>query len=476
MKYAAEREFITNAIQSVYNECSMGGIHTIQAKTEYDLVTDLDLNIERTLSRAIKDRYPADNIHGEEMSGGQKVEGRTWTIDPIDGTCNMANGLKLYGVQCALFDDNEIVMSVIYLPNFQEIMYAEKGCGCFLNGHQVKVKSSVSSQKAIISFGDYPHTESPRIAMRQHGAIRSLYPCISKIRMFGAACMDFYAVASGKTDATVVITTNLWDIAPGILMCKEAGAHITNLNGKPFEFGDDGVIASAAPMITELIAKSFDGVYKLSSDVKSKEYKLCIFDFDGVVIDTERYHLAAWNESCADFGIKITDQEYWFLRSTGQEHIIDFISQKLGRELSEDERQGIKIKRKETFAHLSKNLSDKDFIKGVCSFLELLALHNVPVAVASSSRATIDLIHKFNLMAYFDMVVDGNIEMPRKPAPDIYEYVCKKFKVDPEECLVFEDSIAGIEAAKSAGMDVVAVGGCHCSKAIKEISSFRELL
>lgn len=257
MKYETEKNMLTQSIKQIYQKYSRIGIGSIVQKTQFDLVTNIDCGIEHELTEAIHKNFPHDKIHGEETSNKQIIEGRTWTIDPIDGTCNMASSIPLYGVQCALFENSEIVFSIIYLPHFCEMLFAERGAGCFLNGTRIYVKQNMSINNAIVSFGDYPHLKVPDISLRQHMAIGRLYPKIAKIRMFGAACIDFSSVASGRTDGTVVITNNLWDIAPGILMCKEAGATLTNLDGNPYRFGDAGVVATSSPTLSTLIAEAF---------------------------------------------------------------------------------------------------------------------------------------------------------------------------------------------------------------------------
>ena len=257
MKYEAERNILIDSIKQIYQKYSCIGVGKIAQKTQFDLVTDIDCRIEYELIKTIHENFPNDKVHGEETSNNQIITGRTWTIDPIDGTCNMVRSIPLYGVQCALFDDSEVVLSVIYLPHFDEVLFAEQNNGCFLNGKRVHVKQNIDINNAIVSFGDYPHLKHSDIALRQHKAIGCLYPNIAKIRMFGAACIDFALVATGRIDGTVVITKNLWDITPGILMCKEAGAIITNLEGEDYGFGDSGVVATSSHVLSDLIAKAF---------------------------------------------------------------------------------------------------------------------------------------------------------------------------------------------------------------------------
>ena len=259
MRYERELNFIKEQMTLAYEKFA-GEKRTVTQKRAFDLVTDLDMNIEKYLTTAIKTAFPCDMVQGEEFSSDPKTKGRVWSLDPIDGTCNMANGSKLYGVQAALIEDNQAVVGVIYLPHFNEWYYAVKGEGAWCNGEKIKVADGVELQNALVSVGDYPHrnVEQARI---EHTAIAKIFPKIAKMRMFGGACMDFAFTASGKTHACVIITKNVWDIAPGLLICQEAGALICNLQGKDFSFGDDGVIAAANTEVFTLVKDSFAGQY-----------------------------------------------------------------------------------------------------------------------------------------------------------------------------------------------------------------------
>ena len=255
MQYERELKFIKEQMALAYKKFG-GEKRTVTQKRAFDLVTDLDLNIERYLTDAIKNAFPGDTVLGEEFSSAANLQGRVWSLDPIDGTCNMANGSKLYGVQVAILNDSEGVLGVVYLPHFDEWYYAVKGEGAWCNGEKIKVAAGVDLQNALVSVGDYPHrnTEMARI---EHEAIRMIFPKVGKMRMFGGACMDFAFTASGKTHACVIITRNVWDIAPGLVICKEAGALVCNLQGGEYRFGDDGVIAAANREVFALVKDSF---------------------------------------------------------------------------------------------------------------------------------------------------------------------------------------------------------------------------
>lgn len=475
MNYSEELEFIKTRMSEAFAEYGAIDMHTAQ-KSAFDLVTDIDINIEKRLTAALHAQYPADRIHGEEFSSNEAVSGRTWTIDPIDGTCNMAHGSKLYGMQCSLIDCGEIVLGVVYLPHLGEWIYASKGSGCYCNGKKITVDGGTEINNAIVSFGDYPHGKDDFFGKLEHTAIARLYPRIAKIRMFGAACMDFAFVAQGRTHGTVVITKNLWDIAPGIIICREAGATVTNLRGLPYELGDDGVVAAANADISALVAACAAQPYKIDVDGIMRSFDACIFDFDGVVADTEKYHYLSWVEAFGSVGFALSPQDYAPLKSTGRPNIIAFAENKLGKKFTAKQRSDIEKIKDETFARGIKDIDESDMIKGAKEFLTALNGKYVKTGVGSSARTTNRIMDKLGLDRLFQATVDGTAELPKKPAPDVFVAVAEKLDVDPKRCLVFEDAQAGIDAALAMGAQVIAVGGIRDSRALLCINDFTELL
>ncbi len=255
-QYKQEITFIVEAMKTAYETC-MGHVSSQgQEKALFDVVTETDLAIERYLIKSIKSQFPNDHILSEEYHGTTKIKERTWTIDPIDGTFNFSTQSPLYGVQCALIEHNEIVVAAIYLPILGETYTAIKQQGAYKNGTLIKVNQDVKLDQAIVSIGDYSHTKFEQATL-QHQVVGKLYKKVGRIRMYGAACIDFSFVAAGKNAAAIVLTDNMWDIAPGILICKEAGAVITNPKGTLYQLGDDGVIVLANAAILEIIKQSF---------------------------------------------------------------------------------------------------------------------------------------------------------------------------------------------------------------------------
>lgn len=475
MNHTAEIEFISEKIRCAYGKYAVNGADSVMQKSHFDLVTDIDINIEKYLSEEILKKYPDDKIHGEETSSTQALTGRTWVIDPIDGTCNMARDICLHGVQCALFTDTAPVLGVIYLPHTDEMFYATVGGGAYRNGEKIAVNASVTLNNVIASMGDYSHMNS-EIAKRQHDSMGFLYPKIAKIRMFGAACFDFAYVAMGKTDCTVVITKNLWDIAPGVIICKEAGAVVRNLEGEEYSYGDDGVVASANKEIADLVDESYRRCVTITDKNGDKHsFKCCLFDFDGVVVDTEKYHLIAWNKGGEPYGVCIGDEEYLPLKSTGRDHIVNYIAEKSEMTLSDDDRKYVGDTKENTYMEITADLSEKDIVAGIEKLLACANDKGVPCGVGSSSIFAPKIAKDLDLDKYFKVICDGSLPLAKKPAPDLFLLTARLCGFEPDDCVVFEDSMAGVNAALNAGMKVVAIGGIKHPDAMLCIKDFTEL-
>ena len=249
--------FIIDTIKEAYDVFGKYDKSSLTDKAAFDLVTSTDFNIEKYIISKIKEQYPQDVILSEETNSDTAVaQGLcTWTIDPIDGTYNMANGIKIYGIQCAAYVDGVLNLAAVYLPHFDELYYAKAGEGAYLNGERLQVKQN-SLDHCVVSMGDFPHTR-PNDIEQELKVISCLSTKIARIRMFGAACMDFACVASGKTSGTVIFTKNKWDIAPGILLCKEAGALLKGING---DYTDESnvVIAVATQELYQTVIDSLN--------------------------------------------------------------------------------------------------------------------------------------------------------------------------------------------------------------------------
>lgn len=204
----------------------------------------------------------------------------------------------------------------------------------------------------------------------------------------------------------------------------------------------------------------------------SKNFSAVIFDFDGVVADTEKLHFEAWNKGFSYLNGSLTDEEYLPLKSTGRNHIVNTFAKKLGREITSDEALEICRIKDEYFVELCRKANKSLLINGVREYISELKAMGKKIAVASSASTTTEMLKKVELENVFDVVVDGNMKLPKKPEPDAFLMASELLYISPENCLVFEDSPAGAEAAINAEINFICVGGLKHPKALLEIIDF----
>lgn len=180
--------------------------------------------------------------------------------------------------------------------------------------------------------------------------------------------------------------------------------------------------------------------------------KACIFDFDGVIVDSERYHYLGWLRVAEAVGTTLTYEEYAPLKSAGRLVVIPYLFDKAGKTLQEGDIAKYFALRAEKVAVEMAKLNKDDIINGVVDFLELLNANHIPCAVASASASSTGVAKRFGLYKYFSAFVDGNDKLARKPNPDIYLEAARRLDVAPCDCVVFEDSILGVQGAKNANM------------------------
>ena len=200
--------------------------------------------------------------------------------------------------------------------------------------------------------------------------------------------------------------------------------------------------------------------------------KACIFDFDGVVMDSEKYHYQAWKEVADSINLDFTEQDYFPFKSTGREIIITHMINKAGLEFSQELYDKLYNLRAEAYGKCADLLQAHETINGVMEFLQLLRSNNIKCAVASASASAGMLVKKFHLDKYFDAVLDGTSPLPPKPNPTIYLECAKLLGAEPCQCVVFEDALCGVDGANSAGMHTVGVGLYLKGRADKAIADF----
>ena len=223
-----------------------------QLKEDSSPVTIADQGAETTIKRVISDKFPDHTFFGEE---GEKVnlenhKGFTWIIDPIDGTKSYLRKNPLFGTQLALMHDSELILGISNAPLMGELIYAEKGSGCFLNGEQVHVSDVLSTRDAYLTFGSLKYfTSTNRI-----NALLKLSEDVRWARGIGDL-WSYHLLVQGKLDIMLEAQTKLWDIAALTVIVREAGGSITQLNGKPIDHTATSALATNGQLHDDIVER-----------------------------------------------------------------------------------------------------------------------------------------------------------------------------------------------------------------------------
>lgn len=199
--------------------------------------------------------------------------------------------------------------------------------------------------------------------------------------------------------------------------------------------------------------------------------KACIFDLDGVIVDTARYHYLAWKRLAEELGVPFNEADNERLKGVSRMQSLDIILELGGITLSQYEKEKLANKKNTWFVDYVERMVPDEIYPGVKQLLQNLRAKGIKVGLASSSKNAQTVIQLLHIKNDFDAVVDGTMVTHSKPDPEIFLLAAQKLQVNPEDCLVFEDAEAGVEAAIAAGMRCVGIGSpAQLSKANKVLA------
>lgn len=225
----------------------------IAEKHPNDFVTEVDKRVEEEIIAIVRKAYPSHGFLGEE---GGEIEGDDylWVIDPIDGTRNFIHGFPHFAVSIAIMHKGKIEHGVIYDPNREELFTATRGKGAQLNNRRIRVSERKRLEDCLLGTGfAYRHTDKDDVAPMN--ILQSIIPICGDVRRAGAATLDLAYVACGRLDGFWEKGLKLWDIAAGILLVKEAGGMICDLDGGE-TYLKTGDVAAANPAVMRQFLKT----------------------------------------------------------------------------------------------------------------------------------------------------------------------------------------------------------------------------
>jgi myo-inositol-1(or 4)-monophosphatase len=217
----------------------------VAKKGAIDLVTEIDLQIEREFRALIAERFPDHVVLGEEFSAAaerHQIAEYSWVFDPVDGTTNFAHGLPIFCSSLALEIHGQPVAAAVYDPTRRELFTAQRGLGAWLNGEPLRVSSAETLMDALLCTG-FPYTvqQKPEELIGLFGHFLSISRAV---RRLGSAAIDLCYVAAGRLDGFWEQRLSPWDISAGALIVQEAGGVTTTVAGEAFNSRLGNIVAS----------------------------------------------------------------------------------------------------------------------------------------------------------------------------------------------------------------------------------------
>ena len=250
--------FLATAIEAVVRAGDLQMSHfgraiEVSKKGRIDLVTEVDVAVERAFRAMVAERFPDHDVLAEEFgaTGGRAPARHCWIFDPLDGTTNYAHGLPIFCASLGLEIDGRLEVGAVYDPWRRELFTAERGGGAFLSGQPLRVSEAATLLDALLVTG-FPYnvheTAAPVVELFGEFIARA-----QAVRRLGSAALDLCYVAAGRMDGFWEERLKPWDVAAGALMVQEAGGQITAIDGSAFDVRKASLIASNGRIHGEML-------------------------------------------------------------------------------------------------------------------------------------------------------------------------------------------------------------------------------
>ena len=208
-------------------------------KSQKDFVSNVDLECQNISYELLRKDFQYEILSEEKKTQDEIETELFWIIDPVDGTHNYISGLPNFGVSIALASKKEFLLGVIYLPYFDEMYYAVKNQGAFMNGEKIQVSKNNDLEKSMIAFDNQFYLNK-----KSFDVYKKIVDACFTTRILGSAVYDFCLIASGKIDARVWNNTKVFDFAAGLTILNEAGGKVTDFSGNQVNLGTHDILGS----------------------------------------------------------------------------------------------------------------------------------------------------------------------------------------------------------------------------------------
>jgi myo-inositol-1(or 4)-monophosphatase len=219
-------------------------------KSPKDFVSNVDLECQNLAYELLKKEFEYEILSEEKRIQDDIKTDLFWIIDPVDGTHNYISGLPNFGVSIALATKNEFLLGVIYLPYFDEMYYAVKNHGAFMNNEKIQVSKNNDLEKSMITFDNQFYLNK-----KSFDVYKKIVDSCFTTRILGSAVYDFCLIASGKIDARVWNNTKIFDFAAGLTIVNEAGGKVTDFSGNEINLNSHDILASNSFVHQELLIR-----------------------------------------------------------------------------------------------------------------------------------------------------------------------------------------------------------------------------
>ncbi len=223
----------------------------ISEKAANDFVTKVDLQSEKIITDIILGYFPDHSVLSEEAGFSHKDSPYMWIVDPLDGTKNYIHDIPVFGISIALMHEGEVILGVINNPSMNELFWAEQEKGAFLNGEKISISNHVGVKNGLIATG-FPHRKKEFI-YRYVRMFNHVLTETSDMRRMGAACIDLAYVACGRFDGFFELGLNIWDLAAGDILIKEAGGKVSDFWGENKHLVNGYILAGNKSVHSELM-------------------------------------------------------------------------------------------------------------------------------------------------------------------------------------------------------------------------------
>ncbi|MDE3742933.1 beta-phosphoglucomutase [Maribacter polysaccharolyticus] len=183
-----------------------------------------------------------------------------------------------------------------------------------------------------------------------------------------------------------------------------------------------------------------------------------IFDLDGVIVDTAKYHYLAWKKLANELGFEFTEEQNEMFKGVSRKRCLEILLDIGQVKATQEQFDQWMVEKNEDYLAYIAQMDASEILPDVTKVLEYLKSKDVPIALGSASKNAKPILEKVGLLDYFDYLVDGNSVTKAKPDPEVFLIAAQKLGVNAEDCIVFEDAVAGIEAANNAKMTSIGIG------------------